>query len=490
MTRRVEAACTLMAFLGPVLGVAVLDAGEPGVNVTVDFSNPIRDWDGFGVNYVELAQSPDYDEWPQEYGGFSLLSEEERQEILDMTFGEEGLKPGIVKMFFDPFQQEEPGGPFDHERTTRWMRYFVREGLEKTRARGADLRILTTLYGPPAWATKQKIIRGRDLDPAQFGNLAKYITAWVDFLRTEEELPVEYVSIHNEGDSPNRWPADGKSGNIGTGHDYNAWWRPWTVARFLPILRSTLDGAGLEDVGVTPGESTVWRNFSEQRYDWALLDHPEAFDALALVTSHGFGSEDAIRSTGIDLLRTFRPELHAWTTSMSWADMDVDSLDLIRLNIYKAKVNAVIPWAAVQTLTWVGGDPNPGTAFRVSADGDYEVLAGYWFYKQVARAGQPGMAVVPVTTTSGSRVELMGFASNGTTHPDAAVVLNKARWGSQPIRLRVLGNDSPSFRAFLTTGDLDKTYEDQGSLPVEDGWIEFDLPARSAMTLFSRASGT
>jgi hypothetical protein len=466
-------------------GVSGFGPGEPGVNATVDFSHPTREWDGFGVNYVELAQSPDYDAWPQEYGGFSLLREDQRQEILEMIFGEGGLEPGIVKMFFDPFQQREPGGPFDHERTTRWMRYFVREGLTKTRARGADLQILTTLYGPPAWATKQKLVRGRDIDPTQEENLARYVAAWVKYLHEQERFPVKYVSIHNEGDSPSRWPADGRSGNMGTGHDYNAWWRPWTVAAFLPKLRSALDEAHLPDVGVTPGECTVWRNFSEQRYDWAILDSPRAFEALALVTSHGFGSSDAIRSTGVDLLRTFRPDLHAWTTSLSWAGMDVDSLDLIRLNVYQAKVNAVIPWAVVQTLTWVGGDPNPGTAFRVSADGHYEVLAGYWFYKQVARAGQPGMAVVPVTTTSGSGVELLGFAANGTKHPNAFVVLNTVRWGSQPIRVRVLGNDSASFRGFLTTGDLKKKYEDQGSLPVRNGWVRFDLPARSAMTLFA-----
>jgi hypothetical protein len=123
----------------------------------------------------------------------------------------------------------------------------------------------------------------------------------------------------------------------------------------------------------------------------------------------------------------------------------------------------------------------------VSADGDYEVLAGYWFYKQVARAGQPGMAVVPVTTTSGSGVELMGFAGNGTKNPDAVVVLNTARWGSQPIRVRVLGSDATSFRGYLTTGDLEKKYEDQGSFEVEDGYVKFDLPARSAITLFAES---
>ncbi len=60
----------------------------------VDFSIHIRQWDGFGINYVEAAQTRDYDADPQEYGGFSLLSEQQRQETIDLIFGEDGLKPG------------------------------------------------------------------------------------------------------------------------------------------------------------------------------------------------------------------------------------------------------------------------------------------------------------------------------------------------------------------------------------------------------------
>ncbi len=128
----------------------------------VQFDNKVRTWDGFGVNYVEAAQTRDYRKRPQEYGGFSTLSEEKRRQILDMIFGPDGLKPGIVKMFLDSLHEgmsesdNDNGDPnvtdmsrFDHKTTTKWMRYFVREGLERTRARGADLQIITTLYGPP-----------------------------------------------------------------------------------------------------------------------------------------------------------------------------------------------------------------------------------------------------------------------------------------------------------------------------------------------------
>lgn len=70
-----------------------------------------------------------------------------------MIFGEDGLKVGLVKMFYDPFHQTTPGGAYDHETTTNYMREFVRKGLAKTRERGADLSIITTLYGPPAYMT-------------------------------------------------------------------------------------------------------------------------------------------------------------------------------------------------------------------------------------------------------------------------------------------------------------------------------------------------
>lgn len=189
----------ILASLG-LIGMVVARAAAQwhdftAVRAQVDFSKQLRPWDGFGFNYVEVPQTIDYDEDPQEYGGFSLLGEAERQTICDMVFGDDGLKPGIVKMFFDPFHQKVPGGPFNHERTTKWMRYFVREGLERTRARGDDLVVFTTLYGPPPWATQQKFLRGRDLDPAQKYNLANYIIDWVKFLREQEGFPVKYLSF-------------------------------------------------------------------------------------------------------------------------------------------------------------------------------------------------------------------------------------------------------------------------------------------------------
>jgi O-glycosyl hydrolase len=453
------------------------------VNVMVDFGNRLQDWDGFGVNYVEVAQSQDYAADPQEYGGFSRLNENQRQEILELIFGENGLKPNIIKMFFDPFHQKKPGGPFDHETTTRWMRYFAHQGVSKTAKRGSpEIEIITTMYGPPAWATKQKILRGRDLDPYQYENLAKYMIDWTRFLVKEEKLPVKYLSLHNEGDSPNRWPLDGSHGNMGTGHDYNAFWRPHEVAYFLEFMPPMIKKAGL-DVGLTPGECSNWLTFETRCYHWTIHDNEKAMNNMALITSHGFGTGERINSNANDLLRMRRPELHSWTTSMTWGGKremkDFEFINYMRRNIYDAKVNAIIPWAALQTLTWVGGDPNPGTAFFISEDGEYEIRPQYYYYKQLCPVGQRGMKVVAVKTEEDSGIELIAFCANNTENPDAFLIINLNE-SSRDVRIQLKGSTAMNFTG--TRSSANEKNIDIGGFEITNGIIQYNAPAGSVST--------
>jgi hypothetical protein len=192
-----------------------------GCPAIVDFDQFLRDWDGFGFNYVETAQTIDYNIDAKDYGGFSIMTQEDRNKIIDLIFGHNGLKVGLVKMFLDPFHQDKPGGVYNHERSTSNMRSFVSMGLNKTREWGGDLKIITTLYGPPAYMTLQKVMRGRDLDPEHKTDLANYLIDWAKFLKEHEKLPVKYISLNNEGEDWERWPWDGREGNIGKGHDYN-----------------------------------------------------------------------------------------------------------------------------------------------------------------------------------------------------------------------------------------------------------------------------
>lgn len=466
----------------------------------VNFSKKLREWDGFGINYVECCQTIDYKKEPQEYGGFSTLSEVDRQTILDMIFGEDGLKVGVLKMFLDSLHQGEDNqnkpdpnhidlSNYDHENTTRWMRYFAREGLKKTRKWGGDLEIITTLYGPPGWMTKQKFVRGRDLDPKYKLECAKYMISWAKYLREVEGLPVKYISLHNEGEDYHRWNYDGSNSGIEQGNDYNLWWKPEMVAEFIKMMRPVLDANGMKDVGVSPGETSNWLRFYDWGYAEGIADDAEALKNLGIITSHGFHGYDHNRwfsdhrSLGADLLREKRPELHSWVTSASWSKMDPWFPFEVYCNIYSAKINAFIPWAVVQwTGKWRGGDPNPGTGFNVNGDGTYKVQTGYYYYKQLTRAGQPGMAVASTNVTE-TGVAIIGFAKNGTSNSDAFVVIN-ALDKEYSTEIIIEGSDSIRFKAYRTSDD--ERYADVGCFEVVDGVIKYIVPANSVTTFFGK----
>ena len=91
---------------------------------------------------------------------------QQREEITDLVFSPSGLNVDLIKMFLDPWHQKDPEGPFDHTKSTRNMLEFVEAGFATSKK---ELQVITTLYGPPAWATKQKFIGGRDFDPEHVG---------------------------------------------------------------------------------------------------------------------------------------------------------------------------------------------------------------------------------------------------------------------------------------------------------------------------------
>lgn len=468
----------------------------------VQFDHVLREWDGFGVNYVELCNVRSLHEYKtkyhQDYGGFSTLSEAKRQEIEDLIFGPEGIKPGLVKMFLDPFH-EQVMGKFDHETTTKWMRYFVREGLKRTRAQGGNLQIVTTLYGPPAWATKQKFVRGRDLDPKEKDALAEYMINWAKWLR-DHGYPVKAISLHNEGEGWNRWPVNGSTAGLSLSMDYDMWWPTYQVVDFLRFMRPMMDKAGLKDVELTPGETSNWGTFG-MFYAPDIYGDPVAIKNIGLVTSHGFGlGPRSINSVGIDTLRQVRPDLHAWTTSMTfvpgrhtgfnpaWGDNVF--LEMIRQNIYDAKVNGIIPWSIVQSDAWALGDPRQtnwsawvGTGFWVERKGGYEIEPGYYLYKQVSRAGQPGMGVAAVNSTD-PNIGLIAFARHGTRNPDALVVNNLGR--KRKVAIRISGTPASSFEAVLTQVNNRIYYRSLSTVSLKNGVLEYTIPFQSVVTFFAK----
>lgn len=479
----------LLAFYATYIPFYVQAQVDPITHIpaAVEFDHPLQLWDGFGFNYVETAQTRNYKKYPQDYGGFSILNRDQKHEILELVFGEQGLGIEVVKMFLDPWHQPHPGGAFDHETTTRNMLDFVEGGLRLARNQEDNLSILTTLYGPPPWATLQDSIGGRDLDTAYMDDLARYMTDWAGFLR-KRDIPVKYLSIHNEGEDFYRWDHNQGTQRF-TRFDYNMYWPPDQVNDFMVILADEIKRQNMADLYVTNGEPSNWTRFAEWGYGKALFENEQALESLGLLTTHGFINGDfqklsygTAHSRVTGLLRQKRPDLHAWITSFSWGKMDTKFVTMVHEHIYNAGVNAMIPWAGIQRSSqWIDGDPNPGTAIRVLEDSTYEVTTGYYLYKQLTRAGRRGMAVAR-TMCANPVANLIAFSGNGTENPDAFILTSYVYIWKLPFGIRITGSEHTRFNAYRTTEDGQENYEFIGTFEVEDGMISYDPPYGSVTT--------
>ena len=513
---------TWTCILLPLLVVLLCNASVyPSASATVDFGNRIRDWDGFGVNYVEVRHTRDYDVWPQDYGGFSYLSDAQKMEVIDLVFGADGLQPDLAKMFLCPYHEQTPDNDdpydinmagFEHEKYTRHMRWFIREGLRKTRSLGGDLTILAGLYAGPGWAIKQGDW-GRDLNQEMKYELAEYMISWAKYLRETEEFPVRYISLHNEEELPKGYRKDGYAvwhddHSLDSRRDRAPWWPKEQIVDFLTFMPNMIRSQGLSDVGLTNGETQLWRVFENVpeigSIASAIAGDEAAVHGLGLITSHGFGKQDAdFSSRGIDRIRARRPELHAWTTSCNWGlgnQSDVNFIYGFQRQIYQTGVNGIIPWAVSfcraegDRTTWGKSykSGNTNTPFHVYPDGTYEVRKSYYYYKHLTRAGRAGMAVAQVAAID-EDLELIAFARKNTAgadsgYPDAFILANTAAAGKQ-VAIQVLGSSHTQFDAYVTTeeGDGEKNYEkDASACRITSGRIVYDAPAKSVTTFIGR----
>lgn len=130
------------------------------------------------------------------------------------------------------------------------------------------------------------------------------------------------------------------------------------------------------------------------------------------------------------------------------------------------------------------GDPNPGTAFRVDGRGGYTVEPGYYFFKQVSRAGQPGMAVAEVVSQHPD-IRLIAFSSNGA-HPDAVTVINLGAT-RRDLVIRVSGSNAKTFDAYVT--NKKRGYKHDGAFTLRDGALETTVFGESVVTFFAKPEG-
>jgi O-glycosyl hydrolase len=460
----------------------------------VDFSNKLRHWDGFGVSYSDADCGLNTSNFLQGFNGYSRLPPETRLQISDLFFGQLGLRPGIIRIFLDPFRQDYLESEKDEEspidlRDYKFgfdisgVRQFCSDALRSVKKWGGDIKVVATCLSPPGWMTKQKELSGRDLDPISRTAFARYIVSWIKFLSEEYNFPIKFVSLHNFGELWECWTDKGAQTDISVCNAPNIYWPPEQVIDYLKLVRRMLDRNGLQQVGLTPGETMSWAHFHEWGYADALIEDPLALSSLNLLTSHNCSHFEKCkglhdwRSAGVDLIRDKFPEIHAWQTSTGSSISDSLSVLDIHNSIYSSKVNAIITDAIVCNNDFFA---QRDALISINQGGLWSINASFNYFKSLCRAGQPGMNICKVVC-NGSQIILVGFSSNTTRNPDSFVVANSADSSCElPIEIR--GSASNTFSAFRTSSL--ENYIRLETIPVREGRLTYRAPGNSVTSFF------
>jgi hypothetical protein len=210
------------------------------------------------------------------------------------------------------------------------------------------------------------------------------------------------------------------------------------------------------------------------------------------MTSHSFANINEpnsvyygdYRSVGQDLVKKYKPEVPVWITSRPWSE-GPDFVENIRRDIYECKANGLIPWALIAgDQEWLGSDGkyqdgSMDKAFAIHRDGSMEVTDRYYYYKQVSRAGQPGMQVVEVINLDPA-LGAIAFNAVEAGQQDAFVLVNKSD-KSKSVTIHLHGSRG-IFKALRTSND--ENYSNAGTMDINDGTLVYFCPARSVTTFF------
>jgi O-glycosyl hydrolase len=245
------------------------------------------------------------------------------------------------------------------------------------------------------------------------------------------------------------------------------------AASFIPILYTTLQAAGLSDVGITCCDATGW---DSQKNMTADLVSAGMEKYLSHITSHGYTSEpDSVMNTTLKVWLSENADVNS-ASCPGWYDSGATCEGLTwAQNIYTGMTSANLS----AYLYWEGLEVNQtdSSAHLIDTDGTSVTPSGrLWALAMWSRFIRPGAYRVSTTGT----VSGVGLAAFKNTNGNVVVVFTNT--GSSAKTVEISFNDfTPSSAiAYLTDNDH-QVAETTSSL--SGGVITVSVSAYSVVTV-------
>lgn len=230
-------------------------------------------FDGFGGAVTEAAAYV-----------YSLMNPEQKREMLEMYFGENGLNYRLLRVPVDScdfsLEPYDSVGDPSFERAGKYI-FPMLEDIYRTSARPPE--IMVSPWSPPAYMkTNGSRQGGGSLKEEYYEEWAEYICSFILTLR-KKGFPVKRMSVQNEAKAKMRWDS--------------CIYTPEEEKRFIKnALYPALVRNRLEDI-----EIYIWDHNKERMYERAVAVIDEETDSMIAGVAFHWYSGDHFRA--LDLVR-------------------------------------------------------------------------------------------------------------------------------------------------------------------------------------------
>lgn len=455
--------------------VLVLPAGAEGQSIRVDPGQRFQQIQGFGVNYT------------------GPYFRNDQKQMFDMLIDDLGVTMFRVVPYLVYSNWEETSGPKDsqywNDRYSTPIFEATWNGLRYLNSRG--IRPMLALMGPvPAWMTDNDPTPPRHrvcqehvppalqghLSPAMYGAFAEEVGTMVEYARTQAHVDFDYFSPFNETDC---YPPEGPRID------------PDEAPKVLDAVAQWLKKEGLGDVRLAvPDNAVITDDYTDP-----ILKDDELMKQVGVFTFHSYGESSV--GPQVERVRASKfPHFPVWLTEYG----DLNDEDKSFENQWQHFSLA----ANRRALTAL--NQGASTIFYFDAFDDYEECAkrlcfyglfksashvyspkkSYYATRQLYHFVRPGWWRV-AATSSAPGLTLSAFRGPS---PDDLVVVGVKEGGPNRLQIELPQTSySPAaWDLYETTRELN--CQKVGTIPVQNGGAEIDLPAEAIFTLVARSGKT
>ena len=378
---------------------------------------------GFGGAFTEAAAYT----WKN-------LSAENRAALIDMYFGEDGLRYALGRTHMGSCDfalgnyacldgpGEAAAAGFHMERDREYLIPMIKAADE---AAGAKIRMLLSPWSPPAFMKSNgEMNHGGKL-------LTEYRALWADCIaRYVSEyrragIDVSWVSVQNEPNAVQTWDSC-----VYSAEEEGAFAADW--------LRPALDRAGAEDAGIL-----IWDHNKDLLLDRMerSLSQPGCANAVCGAAFHWYSGD---HFEAVEIAHRIRPEKTLFFTEgcveySRFAGMsDLEKAEMYAHDIIgnlNAGISASIDW---NLLLDADGGPNHVGNFceapvMATQEGGLERKGSYYYIGQISRYVRPGAVRIRLSRYSAG-IEATAFKN---TDGSLAVVLLNRSGKETPVKIRL-----------------------------------------------------